>query len=110
MKVVESHLQPLLNKDTISQYAGENIIPVMLGKLKSIPDVLASFSTLVGYCLHSEILCGGLLDEVLCCWVHAKCRQVIHSFIFALKSMNSKHGSGLRMGAPAMRKTLDNIK
>ena len=106
MKTVEAYLAPLLNKDTVVKFAGEDIVPVMLGKLKSATEIITSFQSLIGYTVMSEVLCQGLLDEVLTCWVHAKGRQVVRAYIYALKSDRSK-GVGLRMGVPALRKTLD---
>ena len=108
MKTIEEYLQPLLNSDKISSFAGKNVVPVMLAHLKSIVEVQTSFRSLIGYMLISEVLCEGLLDEVLTCWIHAKCRQVVRSYIYRLKS-NSSKGVSLRMGVPALRKTLGHV-
>ena len=73
MKTVECHLKSLLNKENISQYSGEKVVPVMVHRLKSFSSVRSAFQKLIGYTLTSEELCHGLLEEVLVCWVHTKC-------------------------------------
>lgn len=104
MKVVEVNLRTHLNTKTIALYAGENIVPIIVGKLKATAPVLDAFRQLVGHQLDSEDLCEGLLDEVLVAWVHCRARRVVENYIFELKAQKKVFS---RKGTPAMRKTLD---
>ena len=61
-----------LNTNTIVLNAGENVVPIIVAKLRATTAVVDAFRNLVGNQLNSERLCEGFVDEVLVAWV--KCR------------------------------------
>ena len=98
MKIVELNVQLYLNVKTISNFAGKNIIPLVVNKLKASKDIQEHFRTLIGYQMLSEELCVALLTEVLVAWVAAKARQITKNYIFDSKKQTK--GNAARMGTP----------
>ena len=107
MKVVEILVRELLNTKTIASFAGENVVPTILGKVKAMVHVQEAFKALVGYHLSSEELCEGLLDELLVKWIQCKARRAVENYTFELKT--KRKGKACRSETAAMRKTLDKI-
>ena len=105
MKIVEVEVRSLLNVRTITKFAGENIVPVIVGELKQKATVCRAFRLLIVYDLQTEKLSEGLLDEVLSAWVCSKAKNVVHKYIFSEKQKGRATVS--KMGTPALRKTLD---
>jgi hypothetical protein len=107
MKLVEVKVRKVLNAKTLPQFAGKNIIPIVVGELKSSPAIQDKFKDLVGFDVLNGDLCEALLDEVLSSWVAAKANQALRKYTFEKRGENSKQSQLSRMGTPAMRKTID---
>ena len=106
MKLVELKTRALLNTNTITSYAGKNIVPTVAGEIKSCSDVKDSFKTLIGSDILNESLCEALMDDVLTSWIAIRAPQAAKQYIYSRRS-TGKTGTTCRMGTPALRKTLD---
>jgi hypothetical protein len=104
MKVVEVVVRKELNIETLPNFAGKDIFPVVVGRVKTSRQIQKEFRVLIGYNVLSEKLCEGLLEEVLCCWVAMRARQLTKKYTFNLKMTK---GGASRMGTPSLRKTID---
>ena len=105
MKIVEFNVQHILNKDTLPEFAGKDIVTEVGSLIKSNTEVLHAYKKLLKDKITSEELCDILLDQVLTSWIACKARQVTKQYIFKMKQ--SKTGNMSRMGTPALRKTVD---
>ena len=85
MKVVECRVRLLLRPDNLPDYAGRDIMPEIVGKLKSSLRVQESFRALIGYSISDERLCEALLNAVLTSWVCYKANQTIRQYLDMLR-------------------------
>ena len=108
MKMLEIQFQKLFHVDNIVNFAGKNVVPVLVSKLKGSCSILETFRNLVHHDLSDETLCEGLLDEVLSSWVYTRANRVVKQYIFKLS--NTKGHTVSKMGTPALRKTLDKFQ
>jgi hypothetical protein len=107
MKILESHLCKIMNCKTLPKFDNCDIVIVVGGQLKDIPELSTAFQTLVGPHVLSEDLCQALFDQVLTCWITTKARHVTKQY--CLKLREAKQGNLTKRGTPALRKTLDKV-
>ena len=105
MKILEENVEQILHWETLTQFAGQDVILEVGGQLKANDDVTEAFKALMKDSVLSEELSEVLFDQVVMSWVATKARQVVNQYINKRKSTDK--GSVSKKGTPALRKTLD---
>ena len=107
IKCVELRVRIEVNSQKLPVYAGKNIVPIVHERIRTCTAVREAFHNLILHDLSNDQLCEALLDDILVTWIMLKARQAVKKYIFDTKLATP--GVASRMGAPALRKTLDKI-